>query len=130
MEFDWNNISSNIFTITGVENNKNADKLFVSLLKIIEGNGIDINKRFTVAEIANLIPRGTAGISNVSTYNYSIMSMFSHQNYRDYFIFQNKDLSDELTSICSDVKRDNHYWEKHYSSESVWINPKYIKGCF
>lgn len=67
----WDDIKSNIFTLTGVENDKNADKLFVSLLQEIERKCININKQFTIAEIADLIPRGTAGVNN-----YAIFTVF------------------------------------------------------
>lgn len=124
----WDNIKSDIFTLTGVEHDKNADKLFVSLLMEIQRKGIDINDWFTIAKIADLIPRGTAGVNNYATYGYSIMSMFGGQNHRDYFIFETEGLRDEFTSICSNTRdRDNYLWRKLYLNEKVRINPKYIK---
>ncbi|RKL61380.1 hypothetical protein DXT63_17085 [Thermoanaerobacteraceae bacterium SP2] len=126
---NWENIKSDIFTLTGIENDKNADKLFVSLLQEIERRGIDINKTFTIAEIAELIPRETAGVNNYATYGFSIMSMFSGQKHRDYFIFETKGLRDEFTSICNNNHdRDNYIWKKLYKNKRVRINPKYIKA--
>jgi len=124
---DWDNIQSNIFTVAGIENKVNADKLFTSLLLEIEKNGIDIYKDFTIAEIAELIPRGAAGVNNYSTYGFSIMSMLSGQKYRDYFVFENKNLRDEFTTICNNIDRDNYIWRKIYLNERAKINPKYIK---
>lgn len=119
----WDNIKSDIFTITGVLNDKNADKLFISLLQQIERKGIDIKRLFTIAEISDLVPRGTAGVNKYATYGYSLMSMFGGQNHRDYF-----GLREEFTAMCSTRDRDNYLWKKVYINERVWINPKYIKS--
>lgn len=125
----WENLKSNIFTLTGIENDKNADKLFVSLLQEIERRSIDIKRWFTIGEVADLIPRGTAGVNNYATYGYSLMSMFGGQSRRDYFVFEAKGLRDEFTSICSNTRdRDNYLWRKLYLDERVRINPKYIKA--
>jgi len=56
----WDNIKSVIFTLTGVENNKNADKLFISLLLEIERKAIDIKKQF-VESLFNFL-----GISKIT----------------------------------------------------------------
>lgn len=126
--FDWNNIHSNLFNIDKIENKVNADKLFVSFLLEVEKNKIDIRKEFTIEEIANLIPKGTAGIRNNSTYGFSIMSMFSSQKDREYFKFEKSNLQDVFTSICNNSHdRDNYYWKKHSLHEKVKINQEYIK---
>ena len=83
----WSKINSEIFTVEDIKHNRYADKLFVSLLQEIERKGIDIKKWFTIAEIADLIPRGTSGVNNYATYGYSLMSMFGGQKDRDYFLF-------------------------------------------
>lgn len=124
--FNWY-IKSDIFNISAIVNKVNADKLFVSLLIEIEKRGIDIYKDFTLSEIVDLIPRGTAGVNNHSTYGFSIMSMFSGQKDRDYFVFLNSDLKREFTSICNNNHdRDNYFWKKHYLNQKVKINTKYI----
>jgi len=124
----WDKIKSEIFTLTSVENERNADKLFVNLLQEIERKGIDIKKSFTIAEIADLIPKGTAGVNHYSVYGYSLMSMFGGQNHRDYFDFETNGLRDEFTAICSNTRdRDNYLWRKLYLNERVHINPKYYK---
>lgn len=61
----WDDIKSDIFILTGVENGRNADKLFVSLLQKIECSGIDIKKSFTIAKIADLIPKGTGELTTI-----------------------------------------------------------------
>lgn len=126
--FDWGKIDSNLFNIDKIENKVNADKLFISFLLEIEINKVNIRKEFTIEEIVNLIPKGTAGINNYSTYGFSIMSMFSNQKDRDYFIFANSSLQDEFTVICNNNHdRDNYYWKKYHLNEKVKINPEYIK---
>lgn len=127
--FDWECSEFKLFSTTNLENYVNADKLFVSFLVKVEEQGKDITKTFTIQEITNIIPKGTAGINNYSTYGFSIMSMLSGQKSRDYFIFENKELRDEFTSICNNnFDRDNYYWKKHYLNERVRINPKYLKN--
>lgn len=125
--FDLGKIDSNLFNIDKIENKVNADKLFISFLLEIEKNKVNIRKEFTIEEIVNLIPKGTAGINNYSTYGFSIMSMFSNQRDRDYFIFANSNLQDKFTAICNNHDRDNYYWKKYHLNEKVKINPKYIK---
>lgn len=125
----WENIKSDIFTLTGVIHDKNADKLFVSLLQEIERKDIDIKRWINIGEITELIPRGTAGVNNYATYGYSLMSMLGGQNHRDYFLFDTEGLRDEFTAICSNTHdRDNYLWKKLYLNEKVCINPKYIKS--
>lgn len=94
----------------------------------IEKSGISITKEFTISEIADLVPKGTAGVSNHSTYGFSIMSMLSGQKHRDYFIFDKPELRDEFTSVCNNNRdRDNYFWKKYHSDVKVKINPKYFK---
>lgn len=126
--FNWDEIKLNLFYIDKIENHVNADKLFVSFLLEVEKRKIDIYKEFTIEEITSLVPRGTAGINNYSTYGFSIMSMFGSQRYRNYFMFENSNLQDEFTLICNNNHdRDNYYWKKHYLLERVKINPIFIK---
>lgn len=125
----WEKLKSEKFNLSSIENRVNADKLFVSFLLYIEDKGIDVNKEFTVEEIANFIPRGTAGIENYATYGFSIMSMLSGQKDRDYFIFTNPKVRDDFTTICNNnFNRDNYMWRKEYINEKCKINPKYIKS--
>jgi len=127
-EFDWDNIQSRLLSIENIESKVNADKLFVSLIMEVEKRPISIQKEFTITEIAELIPKGTAGINNNSTYGFSIMSMMSGQKHRDYFIFKNTALRDEFTAVCNNnTNRDNYYWKKNYPDEKLRINPKYLK---
>lgn len=126
--FDWENIKLNIFTASSIESKVNADKLFVSFLLEVEKREFSPLKEYTISEISELVPIGTAGITNYSTYGFSIMSMLSSQKGRDYFIFNNSGLRDEFTTICNNNHdRDNYYWRRYYANEGLKINPKYIK---
>lgn len=124
--FNWNPQSA-LFYLHKIENKVNADILFASLLLEIERNNIDPSKIFTVKEISELIPIGTADITHPSTYGFSITSMFSTQKNRDYFIFENNNIPDELRAVSNNKKRNNYYWKKCYLNEKVNINSKYIK---
>ena len=127
-EFDWDNIHSRLLSIENIENKVNADKLFVSLIMAVEKRRISIQKEFTISEISELIPIGTAGINNYATYGFSIMSMMGGQKHRDYFVFSNTALRDEFTALCNNNRdRDNYYWSKNYPDEKLRINPKYLK---
>lgn len=73
------------------------------------------------------IPRGTAGVANYSTYGFSLMSMFSNQKARDYFIFQNHVMSKIFTEICNNnYNRDNYAWKKLYLNQKCKINPIFM----
>jgi 5-methylcytosine-specific restriction enzyme A len=127
--FDWECNEFELFNTTNVLNRVNADKLFVSLLKEVENRGKDISKKFTIREISDLIPKGTAGVNNYATFGFSFMSMLSGQKNRDYFIFDNKELREEFTSICNNnFNRDNYYWKKNYLQEKLIVNPRYLKN--
>jgi predicted HNH restriction endonuclease len=102
-----------------------ADSLFNSLLLKIKNRKIDIYKVFTVSEIAELIPLGTANVTNTATYGYSMTSMLSKQKNRDYFVFINPNIQDELTSLANNPKRNNYYWKTYFANEKLKINPKY-----
>ncbi|WP_262371824.1 hypothetical protein [Rossellomorea aquimaris] len=128
MEFDWDCRDYHLFSTSNIENRVNGDKLFVSFLMEVENQHRGIQGSFRLKEIADLIPIGTAGILKQSTYGYSFMSMLSTQKRRDYFIFENKNIQDELTTICNNnSSRDNYFWKKHYANEKVKVNSKYIR---
>lgn len=125
----WEKVKSKKFNLLSIENKVNADKLFASFLLEVEEKGLDENKQFSIEEITDLIPRGTAGIDNYATYGFSIMSMFSGQKDRDYFIFNNPKVKEDFSVICNNnFSRDNYLWRKEYINEKCRINPKYIKG--
>ncbi len=110
-----------------LKDNKNADKLFGSFLKYIEQESLSPTQEFTIEEISNIIPRGTAEVSNYSTYGFSFMSMLSNQKDRDYFCFQNANLSKIFTEICNNNRnRDNYEWKKLYLNEKCKINSTYL----
>lgn len=72
-----------------------------------------------------MIPLGTAGVSNYSTFGFSIMSMFSNQKGRDYFIFDDPHMTQIFTDCCNNANRNNYEWRKHYLDKTCRINLKY-----
>jgi len=106
--------------------NKNSDKLFRAFLETLESQENIDAKVFTIKEITEMIPIGTAGVSNHSTYGFSIMSMFSNQKGRDYFIFDDFQMTQLFTDSCNNPNRHNYEWKKHYLNKICRINPKYL----
>lgn len=124
----WSEVDKELIDINLIQNRVNADKLFVCLITEINRRDINPYKTFTIKEVAEIIPKGTAEIRNHSIYGFSFMSMLSKQKNRDYFIFDSAKLKDEFTSICNNNHdRDNYYWKKHYLDEKLKINIKYLK---
>lgn len=117
---------SSIFDLSLLTSDKNADKLFKSFLLKIEEQDISPSTNFTIDDVVKLIPRGTANVSNYSTYGFSITSMFSNQKGREYFIFEDYSMTKIFTDSCNNSNRDNYIWEKYFLEKKCRINPKYI----
>ncbi|MHC8520845.1 HNH endonuclease [Rossellomorea sp. H39__3] len=126
-DFDWDCEGYHLFSTTNIVNRVNGDKLFVLFLRAAEDQQKDVSASYRIGEIAELIPKETSGIIKHATYGYSFMTMISNQNHRDYFLFEDKKIQDELTLLCRATNRDNYYWKKHCINERVRVNPKYIK---
>lgn len=115
-----------IYKTEQINNNKNADKLFKAFLEYCDKSEIDPQKFFTIEQIADILPRGLSGVSNYSTYGFSLMSMLSNQKGRDYFIFNNTNMTKVFTDTCNNNHdRDNYLWRKLYLKEQCRINPEY-----
>jgi 5-methylcytosine-specific restriction protein A len=126
---DWSKIDSNVLSLTNIHNRVNADALFVSLVMEMEKRGMDIRGKFRISQIPQIIPRGTAGVTNYAVYGFSVLSMLSGQKQRDYFIFDNSNLKDEFTTMANNNRnRDNYFWLKNYPDEWIQINPKHLKA--
>ncbi|MDO4927212.1 MAG: hypothetical protein Q3980_16330 [Turicibacter sp.] len=115
------------FNFDLIKPTSNADKLFIALLEFLQSYQLNPNQSFTIKAIEYFIPKGTMDINTNSVYGFSMMSMFSNQRDRDYFIFENKKLPEKFKEICMSHNRDNFYWRKQYNNERCQINPKYIK---
>lgn len=127
-EFDWECSNSKLFHTKMIQNRVNADKLFISFLTKLEQKRLDARRAFSIKEISDIIPRGTAGINNYATYGFSFMSMLSSQKERDYFIFDDYQVKRELTTVCNNnYNRDNYYWKKNLLEVYVLINPKHLR---
>lgn len=105
---------------------KNSDKLYKAFLEKLESQASNASKFFTIQEITEMIPIGTADVSNHSTYGFSIMSMFSNQKGRDYFIFDDFQMTQLFTDNCNNPNRNNYEWKKFYLNKTCRINPKYL----
>lgn len=115
-----------IYKTEQINNNKNADKLFKAFLEYCDKSEIDPQKIFTIEQIADILPRGMSGVSNYATYGFSLMSMLSNQKGRDYFIFNNTNMTKVFTDTCNNNHdRDNYLWRKLYLKEQCRINPEY-----
>ena len=115
-----------IYKLEQINNDKNADKLFKAFLEHCEENVIDAQRTFTIEQIAEILPRGTSGVLNSSTYGFSLMSMMSNQKDRDYFVFDNSNITKVFTETCNNNHdRDNYLWRKRYLKEICKINSKY-----
>ena len=97
------------------------------MLEFLQSYQLNPNQSFTIKAIEYFIPKGTMDINTNSVYGFSMMSMFSNQRDRDYFIFENKKLPEKFKEICMSHNRDNFYWRKQYNNERCQINPKYLK---
>lgn len=113
-----------MFNYSLIENNANADKLFIKLLKEIEERKIDPGKEFTIKEVESILHHEKKNMHN-STYNQSILRMLSNINLRDYFIFKNQDSMKDISNECEKRNRRNSYWLE-YIDEVICINKKYI----
>lgn len=120
-------MGKSMFKYELLKDNKNADKLFRSFLEYLDSKELNPYQEFTIEDISFIIPRGTAGVTNYSTYGFSIMSMLSNQKGRDYFSFQNINMTKIFTEICNNnYNRDNYEWKKRYLLEKCKINLEYI----
>ena len=124
MDFNWSSMKSNVFAIDEIENREGPDKLFASLLIKIDKMKIDTRKEFTIDEISKLVPIGTAGMNKNTIYGSALICMLSGKQDRDYFIFNRKNLRNELTASC--INSANYYSLIRCINEAATINPKYI----
>lgn len=120
-------MKNRIFDYEKIILDSDADRLFRRLLGIIEESStINHLKKYSIEEISKLIPESKTHISNLSSYKYAFMSMFSGQKGRDYFIYSNTEVQKWFTDTCNNQNRDNLAWKKEKAFEEVRINPKYI----
>jgi 5-methylcytosine-specific restriction protein A len=103
---EWTKVDSKIISLTNIHNRVNADALFLSLVIEMEKQGLELTQKIAISQIPQLIPKGTAGVNNPSTYGFSILSMLSGQKQRDYFIFDNPKLKDEFTTQAKNPNRN------------------------
>ncbi|WP_042198146.1 hypothetical protein [Paenibacillus camerounensis] len=122
--FTWDGLTSERFRMEQIVGRANCDVLFACLLLSLEA-GKDPTFKFTVGEIADYIPLGTAGICNSASYHYAMIALFGEQRGRDYFKLDNPLLRPLFTEQANQSTRDMKLYLKH-AEESLSINSKYL----
>ncbi|SEL78784.1 hypothetical protein [Paenibacillus sp. OK003] len=124
--FDWDTIDTKQFNLNMIANRANADCLFACLLLALDIQS-ELPNKLTIQDIINLIPLGTGGICNPSSYNYAMIALFGNQAGRDFFIFEDKNLTKNFTEQANNSTRNMKLYSEH-AEDSLSINPKYIRG--
>ncbi|RTE02761.1 hypothetical protein [Paenibacillus whitsoniae] len=123
-QFSWDTFAPKRFDRNKIVHRANADVLFACLLLTLEEDENEI-AIMSINEISKRIPLGTAGISNYASFQYAMIALFSAAKGRNYFRFDNPDLTDAFTKQANNPSRDINFW-KYYMSETVRISPDYV----
>lgn len=122
--FTWDGTTSQRFKIDQIVGRANCDILFACFLLLLEAQS-NSGTEFTVGEIVGMLPVGTAGICNEASFNYALISLFSQQRQRDFWVFDKPEISHAFTEQANQSTRDMKFYDTH-SSEKIVLNPKYI----
>ncbi|MFD1775433.1 hypothetical protein [Paenibacillus rhizophilus] len=122
--FSWNDLSSKRFRLDQIVGRANCDMLFTCFLLTLEAQG-STTTEFTVGEVVDLLPVGTAGICNEASFKYALVSLFSQQRQRDFWVFDKPEISRAFTEQANQSTRDMKFYDSH-SKEKVNLNSKYI----
>ncbi|MDQ0902760.1 hypothetical protein [Paenibacillus sp. V4I7] len=123
--FSWSDCEAQHFDLKKITLRSNADVLFACLLLSLEKQNSDWEK-FTIGQIGEHIPIGTAGICNPASFNYAMIALFGNQKGRDYFQLESPALREAFTEQANQSTRDMKFYLKH-ALEPLTINPKYVK---
>lgn len=124
--FSWDSVSSERFRIDDITNRANADVLFACFLLTLEAETRP-SDNLTIGEIIDRLPLGTGGLCNPASFNYALVSLFSGQKQRDYWIFQNPELKRAFTKQANNSTRDMRFYLKH-AAEKISVNPKFVNA--
>ncbi|MFF2017803.1 hypothetical protein [Paenibacillus sp. NPDC058177] len=120
---DWETASSKRFNLNLITERANADRLFACLLLVLEKQP-ETSEQLTIQDIMNLVPLGSGGICNPSSYNYAFIAMLGKQKGRDYFLFDDPATAEAFTQQANQSTRDMNFHKKNLDIV-VKISPKY-----
>ncbi|MFC3788405.1 hypothetical protein ACFOQM_06325 [Paenibacillus sp. GCM10012307] len=122
--FSWETITSKRFHLDLIPHRSNADILFACFL-LSQETSDQGQTDFTIGDVIEQLPLGTAGICNPASFNYALVSLFGGQKQRDYWLFQNQEVRRAFTEQANKSTRDMRFYLR-YADEPVSINPKYV----
>lgn len=102
-----------------------ADYLFFMTLDEIKASKSNLDIWFTIREFESYMPRKHLDYYD-SNIGFVVSSVFGTVNGRDYFIFENKSIVEEITEKLRDKYNAYKGFLKSYGECRVKINPKYI----
>lgn len=121
--FTWDGLTSERFRMEQIVERANCDVLFACFLMTLDSENIT-STTFTIGEVVDHLPLGSAGICNEASFRYALVSLFSQQRQRDYWIFDNPEVSQAFTEQANQSTRDMRFYDKH-SGEKVRVSEKY-----
>jgi hypothetical protein len=124
--FAWDGLTSKRFRLEQIVGRANCDVLFACLLLSLEAESNPVTE-FTVGEIVGMLPVGTAGVCNEASFNYALISLFSQQRQRDFWVFDKPEISRAFTEQANQSTRDMRFYQLH-AGEKLQINSKYLSS--
>ena len=124
--FIWDGPTSERFRIEQIAGRANCDVLFACFLLSLDAQSKSATE-FTVGEIVGMLPVGTAGICNEASFNYALISLFSQQRQRDFWVFDKPEISRAFTEQANQSTRDMRFYQLH-AGEKLQINSKYLSS--
>ncbi|MCY9664896.1 hypothetical protein M5X11_07985 [Paenibacillus alginolyticus] len=122
--FSWETVASKRFRFGQIANHSNADVLFACFLLTLEAENHTLED-LTIGDVIDRLPLGTGGLCNPASFNYALVSLFSGQKQRDFWIFENPEIKHAFTEQANNSTRDMRFYLK-YTAEKISVNPKYV----
>lgn len=122
--FTWDGLTSERFRTEQIIGRANCDVLFACFLLSLEVMSNSATE-FTVGQVVGMLPVGTAGICNEASFNYALISLFSQQRQRDFWVFDKPEISRAFTEQANQSTRDMRFYLLH-EGEKLQINQRYI----
>lgn len=124
--FSWETASSKRYNLDLIANRANADILFACFLLTPEAQS-QSKEELKISDVIDMLPLGTGGLCNPTSFNYALISLFSGQKQRDYWVFQNQEVRHSFTEQANNSTRDMQFYLRH-ADERISLNPKYINA--